>query len=46
MLLIGAMLAEKHESWLTDRLYFDMTEFNESQEESQKNQIQKVRSIK
>jgi len=46
MRLIGAMLAEKHESWSTGRLYFDMTEFNEWQEERQKNQTQKVRSIR
>jgi len=46
MRLIGAMLAEKHESWSTGRLYFDMTEFNEWQEERQKNQVQKVRSIR
>jgi len=36
MRLIGAMLAEKHESWSTGRLYFDMTEFKEWQEERQK----------
>jgi transposase-like protein len=46
MRLIGAMLAEKHEVWSTGRLYFDMTEFNEWQEEQQKNKQQKVRSIR
>jgi len=46
MRLIGAMLAEKHEVWSTGRLYFDMTEFKEWQEERQKSQVQKVRSIR
>jgi len=46
MRLVGAMLAEKHESWSTGRLYFDMTEFNEWQEERKKNQVQKMRSIR
>jgi len=44
--LIGALLAEKHESWSTGKRYFDMTEFHEWCEARQKNQCQKVRSIK
>ncbi|MBL4775814.1 MAG: IS256 family transposase [Mariprofundus sp.] len=43
--LIGALLAEKHESWLTGQLYFDMDEFHEWQAEKRKEQPQKVRSI-
>jgi transposase-like protein len=46
MRLIGAMLAEQHESWSTGRRYFDMAEFHEWRESRQKNQLQKVRSIR
>jgi transposase-like protein len=45
MRLIGALLAEKHESWSTGKRYFDMTEFHEWCGARQKNQRQKVRSI-
>jgi len=44
--MIGALLAEKHEAWLTGRLYFDMTEFHEWRESRMTEQSQKVRSIK
>jgi len=43
--LIGALLAEKHESWSTGKRYFDMTEFHEWREAKQKESEQKVRSI-
>jgi len=46
MRLIGAMLAEKHESWSTGRRYFDMTEFHEWREAKQKQHHARVRSIK
>jgi len=45
MRLIGAMLAEKHETWSTGRRYFDMTEFHQWREARQKHQA-RVRSIK
>jgi transposase-like protein len=32
MRLIGALLAEKHESWITGKRYFDMTEYVEWKE--------------
>jgi len=43
--LIGALLAEKHESWSTGVRYFDMTEFHQWLEARQKEPIQKVRSV-
>jgi len=43
--LIGALLAEKHESWPTGIRYFDMTEFHQWLEAKQKEPTQKVRSI-
>ena len=45
MRLIGALLAEKHETWLTGQIYFDMDEFHEWQTEKLKEQPQKVRNI-
>ena len=33
--LIGALLAEKHESWSTGKRYFDMTEFHDWREARQ-----------
>jgi len=44
--LIGAMLAEKHEAWLTGKRYFDMAEFHEWKDEQRRQQGVKVRSIK
>jgi len=46
MRLIGAMLAEKHETWSTGKRYFDMIEFYERKEARLKEHGVKVRSIK
>ena len=46
MRLIGALLAEKHESWSTGKRYFDMTEFHEWREARLKQPSQKVLSIR
>ena len=37
--LIGALLAEKHETWSTGKKYFDMTEYLEVLEEEEKKEI-------
>ena len=37
--LIGALLAEKHETWSTGKKYFDMTEYLEILEEEEKKEI-------
>ena len=46
MRLIGALLAEKHETWSTGRKYFDMLEYFEWKAEQPQKADAKVRSIK
>jgi Transposase and inactivated derivatives len=46
MRLIGALLAEKHETWSTGRRYFDMTEFHEWKNARLNQPGTRVRSIK
>ncbi len=38
--LIGALLAEKHETWSTGKKYFDMTEYLEARAEEEKKEIE------
>ena len=38
--LIGALLAEKHETWSTGKKYFDMTEYLEALEEEKKKELE------
>jgi len=44
--LIGAMLAEQHETWSTGKKYFDMEEFFEWKKSQPQAAEAKVRSIK
>ena len=44
--LIGAMLAEQHETWSTGRKYFDMQEYFEWKAAEAQKANAKVRSIK
>jgi len=46
MRLIGALLAEQHETWSTGRKYFDMQEYFEWKTAQPKKADDKVRSIK
>ena len=46
MRLIGALLAEQHETWSTGRKYFDMQEYYEWKTAQPKKADAKVRSIK
>ena len=38
--LIGALLAEKHETWSTGKKYFDMSEYLEAREEEERQEIE------
>ncbi len=38
--LIGALLAEKHETWSTGKKYFDMTEYLEARAEEDNPEIE------
>jgi putative transposase len=38
--LIGALLAEKHETWSTGKKYFDMTEYLEARAEEEKQEVE------
>jgi len=38
--LIGALLAEKHETWSTGKKYFDMTEYLETREEEESQEVE------
>jgi len=38
--LIGALLAEKHETWSTGKKYFDMIEYLEARAEEEKQEIE------
>jgi len=37
---MGALLAEKHETWSTGKKYFDMTEYLEAREEEDNQEIE------
>lgn len=40
--LIGALLIEHHEKWVTGKKYFVMDEYYESKKEYEKNLIKKI----